>query len=93
MGRTCTTFNRIFGRLRVAGLNIKDKKCNFVVNSCNYLGHVVGGGEVRLMDCRVKAVKEYERPKTKKQVRAFLGLCGVLSQIYPFILHCSKLLA
>ena len=66
----------VFGRLREAGLHIKDKKCNFAVNSCNYLGHVVGGGEVRPMDCKVKAVKEYERPKTKKQVRAFLGLCG-----------------
>ncbi len=66
----------VFGRLREAGLHIKEKKCNFVVNSCNYLGHVVGGGEVRPMDYKVKAVKEYERLKTKKQVHAFLGLCG-----------------
>ena len=73
----------VIGRLREAGLHIKDKKCNFVVNSCKYLGHVVGGGEVRLMDCKVKAVKEYERPKTKKQVRAFLGLCGYYHRFIP----------
>ena len=33
----------LFGRLKEAGPHIKDKKCNFAVNSCNYLGHVVGG--------------------------------------------------
>ena len=73
----------VFGRLREAGLCIKDKKCNFLVNSCNCLGHAVGGGEVRPMDCKVKAVKEYERPKTKKQVRAFLGLCGDYRRLIP----------
>ena len=52
-------------------------------NSCNYLGHVVGGGEVRPMHCQVKAVKEYERPKTKKQVRAFLALCGYYRRFIP----------
>ena len=52
-------------------------------NICNYLGHVVGGGEVRPMHCKVKAVKVYERPKTKKQVRAFLGLCGNYHRFIP----------
>ena len=32
---------------------------------------------------QVKAVKEYERPKTKKQVRAFLGLCGYYRRFIP----------
>ena len=73
----------VFGRLREAGLHIKDKKCNFAVNSGNYLGHVVGGGEVRLMDCKVKAVKEYERPQTKKQVRAFWVYVGDYRRFIP----------
>ena len=38
---------------------------------------------MRPMDCKVKAVKEYERPKTKKQVRAFLGLCGYYRRFIP----------
>ena len=83
MGRTCTTFNKVFARLREAGLHIKEKKCNFAVNSCNHLGHVVGGGEVRPMDCKVKAVKEYERQKTKKQMCVFLGLCGYYHRFIP----------
>ena len=35
------------------------------------------------MDCKVKVVKEYERPKTKTQVRAFMGLCGYYRRFIP----------
>ena len=80
----------VFGRLREAGLHIKEKKSNFAVNSCNYLGHGVGGGEVRPMHCQLKAVKEYERPKTKKQVRAFLGLCGYYHRFIPSFSTVAK---
>ena len=59
-------------------------------HNCIYLGHIVGGGEVRPMDCKVLAVKEYERPQTKKQVRVFLGLCGYYRWFIPsyFTLAC-----
>ena len=66
----------VFTRLQQAGLKIKEKKCRFACNSCTYLGHVVGNGQVRPMEAKVKAVKEFKQPKTKKDVRAFLGLCG-----------------
>ena len=35
------------------------------------------------MDCEVKAGKEYERQKAKKQVCAFLGLCGYYHRFIP----------
>ena len=38
---------------------------------------------MRPMHCQVKAVKECGRPKTKKQVRAFLGLCGYYRRFIP----------
>ena len=41
------------------------------------------GEEVRPMDCNVSAVKEYERPQTKKQIWAFLELCGHYRQFIP----------
>ena len=66
----------IFTQLQQAGLKIKEKTCHFACNSCTYLGHVVGNGQVRPMEAKVKAVKESKKPKTKKDVRAFLGLCG-----------------
>ena len=38
---------------------------------------------MRLMDCKVKAVKEYERPQTKKQVRAFWVYVGDYRRFIP----------
>ena len=38
--------------------------------------HVVGQGQVHPLVAKVRAVQEYTQPKTKKDVRAFLGLCG-----------------
>ena len=73
----------VLERLRAAGLCIKEKKCNFGVSTCVYLGHVVGRGEVRPMECKVQAVMKYAQPKTKKQVRAFLGLCGYYRHFIP----------
>ena len=66
---------KVFNQLQQVGLRIKEKKCNFALSTFTYLGHIVGGGEVRPMDCKVSAVKKYERPQTKKQIQAFLGLC------------------
>ena len=38
---------RILKRLREAGLTAKGKKCLFGADHCVYLGHIVGGGQVR----------------------------------------------
>ena len=66
----------VFQNLRKAGLRIKEKKCQFAKNCCNYLGHVVGEGKVRPEICKIEAVRNFKRPQTKKEVRAFLGLAG-----------------
>ena len=66
----------VLQRLERAGLTIKPKKCQFAMSQCTYLGHVVGNGEVRPEMSKVRAVESFPTPKTKKQVRAFLGLTG-----------------
>ena len=78
---------QVFERLQAAGFRIKKKKCNFAVNNCVYLGYVVGGGKIKPMECKIQAVREYKQPQTKKQVRAFWGLCRVLPQIRALLLH------
>ena len=42
----------------------------------NSLGHIVGNGTVSPADCKVQAVRAFPQPRTKKQVRQFLGLTG-----------------
>ena len=42
----------------------------------SYLGHIVGGGEVKVEMSKVKAIRRIQPSKTKKEVRTFLGLPG-----------------
>ena len=46
------------------------------MTKCFYLGHVVGGGEVVPEKAKLHGVNDSPVPRTKKQVRAFLGLVG-----------------
>ena len=71
----------VFERLREAGLTVKEKKCTFWEASSVYLGYVVGSGTIRPMQGKVMAIGEFGRPKMKRDVRSFLGMCGYY-QIY-----------
>jgi len=46
----------------------------------NYLGYVVGQGEVKQIDARVKAISEFPIPKNKKELMRFLGMAGYYRQ-------------
>ena len=73
----------VLERLRRAGLTIKVKKCQFARSHCTYLGHVVGSGEVRPDSAKVEAVKNFPVPRTKRDVRIFLGLSGYYRRMIP----------
>ena len=58
------------------GLTVKPTKCQFGMKECYYLGHIVGNGQVRPDPEKLRAIKEFPVPLTKKQVREFSGLTG-----------------
>lgn len=62
--------------LRNAGLRCKRRKCEFGKVRLEFLGHLVGGGMVSVPEARVKAIREHPLPKTRKQLRGFLGMVG-----------------
>lgn len=57
-------------------LTINLAKCDFAKASVTYLGKVVGQGQVRPVDAKVAAVREFPVPSTKKELMRFLGLVG-----------------
>ncbi len=59
-----------------AGLTCKRSKCCFGIRSLEFLGHQVGGGTISVPAARVRAIRDHPRPKTRRQLRAFLGLVG-----------------
>ena len=72
---------------------MKLKKCQFGMEECSFLGHVVGHGKVKPEDGKIQAVKDFKIPATKKDVRAFLGLVGYYRKFIPHFAETSACLS
>ena len=70
----------VLGALRRYGLTIKERKCEWGKVRLEYLGHVIGGGELAVPAHRAAAMAEYKQPHTKRQLRSFLGAAGYYRQ-------------
>jgi hypothetical protein len=70
-------------RLVQANLAAKPSKCFLAYPSVGYLGHHVGEGKLRMEQDKVEAIRKAERPVSKKDVRAFIGLCSYYRKFIP----------
>ena len=73
----------LFARLREVQLAARPSKCKLGFRRLEYLGHVVGQGEIKPEGDKMQRIKETVRPTTKKQVRSFLGLVGYYRRFVP----------
>ena len=73
----------VLDRLRKAGLTAKPRKCQFGMQQCSYLGHIVGNGVVQPELAKLQAVEAFPTPTSKRQVRTFLGLTGYYRKFIP----------
>ena len=55
--------------LREAGLTVKPTKCQFGMEHCVYLGHVVGGRKVQPEASKVETVKQFAIPQRNRSER------------------------
>ena len=67
---------KIFLKLRAAGLKLKPKKCDLFQTQVNYLGHVLDKTGIRPDPQKLEAVREWESPKTVAQPRSFTAFCN-----------------
>ena len=75
------------------GMTVKEGKCEFGKQKLQYLGHVIGGGELAVPAHRAAAMAEYIRPRTKKQLRSFWGAAGYYRQFVEGYARLSSLLS
>eukprot|EP00253_Pinus_taeda_P035709 PITA_35709 len=59
--------------LKKENLYVKLSKCEFGKTSLNYLGHIVGGGELEIDPSKVAVIVNWPKPKPAIEVRSFLG--------------------
>ena len=73
----------VFIKLASAGLKLKPSKCDFFKTKITYLGHVVSGNGIKIDPKKTKAVKNWPRPQTITNVRAFLGFTNQYRKFIP----------
>ena len=55
-------------------LYVKLSKCEFGRTTLNYLGHIEGGGELKIDPSKVVVIVNLPKPKSATEVRSFLGV-------------------
>ena len=74
MGRACFSCElKVLDVLRREKLYVKMSKCEFSKTSLVYLGHIIGGCQLRLDHVKVEVILNCTRTKTITEVRRFLG--------------------
>ena len=66
----------VFQLIKKAGLKLKLKKCQFMKESVNYLGHVISSTGIAPDPSKIEKIANYKIPGSPDEVRSFLGLAG-----------------
>ncbi|XP_070010173.1 uncharacterized mitochondrial protein AtMg00860-like [Nicotiana sylvestris] len=62
--------------LQEGKLYAKFSKCEFLLNSITFLGHIISGEGIRVDTQKIESVKTWPRPTTPTEVHSILGLAG-----------------
>ena len=69
-----TKLEQVFIRLTKAGLKVNASKSSFAAEALEYLGYWISREGIRPLNKKVEAMNNIAVPKTKKQVRSFIGM-------------------
>ena len=67
---------KVFDRLRKAGLKLKPNKCHFLQKEIEFLGHKVSERGIAPDDSKIEKIRDFPTPRNAKEVKSFLGLSG-----------------
>lgn len=81
---------QLFARLDEYGIVLNPAKCNFGQPEVTFLGHTVNAHGIRPPAERVSVIRDFPRPVTIKQLRAFLGMVNFYRRFLPAIAQCQQ---
>ena len=68
--------HEVLTRFSEANLTINLAKSEFGHAEMNFLGHVVGNGQIKPLKAKVQTIMEYPVPTNKRELMRFLGMVG-----------------
>nr|KAG5687855.1 hypothetical protein BaRGS_022397 [Batillaria attramentaria] len=81
---------KVFQRLREAGLKLAPKKCHFCKEKVVYVGHTVSAQGIGTDPAKTEVIRDWPTPSTPEEVRRFLGFAGFYRK---YVKDFSKLAA
>ena len=79
----------VFDRFKQYGVIINPLKCEFGVNSLQFLGHQVDSNGIQPLETKVIAIQDFPQPESRKQLREFLGLVNFY---HRFVKNCADII-
>lgn len=73
----------VFKRLKGANLTASKSKCEFGKNKIKFLGHIISTEGIQRNPEKISAISQYPTPKTKRQLRKFMGAVGWFRHFIP----------
>ena len=74
---------KVLEALREAGLTANPSKCKLAYSETKYLGYTIGRGLVKPQEAKLRAIQDWPRPVTKRQVKSFIGLANYYRRFVP----------
>ena len=78
-----SNLKEVLSRLQQAGLSLCKDKCEFMVSSVKYLGHILDANGLHPVPDKLKAVKNAPNPQNVTELKAYLGLLTYYSKFLP----------
>ena len=84
------TLKQVLQRVKDFGITLNQEKCQFGRSEVKFYGYKFNSQGLHPTEEKVKALKECSRPKSKTDVRSFLGMTGYLSKFIPRYASLTK---
>ena len=90
-----SNLKEVLSRLQEAGLRLRKDRCEFMVSSVKYLGHIIDANELHPAPDKLKAVKNVPKPQNVTELKAYLTYYSRFlpnMAIYHFTSYCVTML-
>ena len=85
-----TSLEHVFQRLILSGVSLKLSKCVFASRTVDFLGFELSHSGIKPQSRLTDAVLNFGRPKTRKELKGFLGLAGFYRAFVPKFAQLSQ---
>lgn len=75
--------SHVLAKLMANDLYLKPEKCEFHKKEVEYLGVIVGNGQVKMDPVKVRGLTDWPQPTKVKELRSFLGFGNYYKDFIP----------